>query len=338
MAWINIPSTTHPSARRDASMACDPSLHKIVLYGGSNAAVLNDTWEFDINTRVWTNFTPGTTPGSRWYHTMCWDGEKVILIGGLNGSATPQQTTHSYNFTTHNWTLRSSTIPNFSTLVASNNYAFRAVYNPSDDLVHMFAFGPSLATWHWTWNRTTNTWTRLTDPTRPSTPTGLESQTSTAVGWDGEKIILYFGVQYIPPSTINLFNVTWKLQSGNWVDMAISAPGSRDPSQSFAGWPYMIGRGMLLSCAGPGGGSIGETWLMNRTSWADISPSEGILPARFNHCVASDGITAVVFGGQGSGFLSDTHISVNRPNLTTSPGMPAIYHNGQWHITPSMPI
>lgn len=65
-------------------MAYDSSRQVIVMFGGRDAAgnPLNDTWEYDGNTRI--QVFPEVSPTAREQHTMTYDlaRQRVVLFGG----------------------------------------------------------------------------------------------------------------------------------------------------------------------------------------------------------------------------------------------------------------
>ncbi|MEK6371405.1 MAG: kelch repeat-containing protein [Acidobacteriota bacterium] len=84
----------YPSARNEARMVYSPSLHRMVLFGGSTpvdrgtkvAYELNDTWE---RTGVrWIQRFPAHNPGRRSAHVMVYDSNRnrILLFGGRTGT------------------------------------------------------------------------------------------------------------------------------------------------------------------------------------------------------------------------------------------------------------
>ena len=68
-AWVPQSPTTSPPGRFDASMAFDPAIGEIVLFGGVSAGgVLDDTWTYDGLT--WTRQSPAVSPSARFGASM----------------------------------------------------------------------------------------------------------------------------------------------------------------------------------------------------------------------------------------------------------------------------
>ncbi len=80
-----------PPPRRYHSMAFDPDRERVVLFGGSDSSMLDDTWEFDGE--EWEKLcgagTTCTGPTARRMHAMAYDQVRgrTVVFGGWDGSA-----------------------------------------------------------------------------------------------------------------------------------------------------------------------------------------------------------------------------------------------------------
>ncbi len=88
--WTDHPGSKilAPPAREMASMAFDPKLHQLILFGGLGAAgVLSDTWAW--NGASWTEQPSSSPPPpARESAAMAYDGSlNLVLFGGLGGPA-----------------------------------------------------------------------------------------------------------------------------------------------------------------------------------------------------------------------------------------------------------
>jgi len=105
----------HPKGRYGHCMAFDGD-DKVVIYAGvtrDRNTVINDTWEYDINTHIWTEYCTeddDIKPGpDRFWSSMTYGGEegKVIMFGGNIEEAFPdvqQNDLWEYDTNTHTWT------------------------------------------------------------------------------------------------------------------------------------------------------------------------------------------------------------------------------------------
>jgi hypothetical protein len=94
--WTLLPTSTGPTARNDFGLVWDAVNKKAVLFAGiqtDTAGVTGvpkqDTWEWDPETKAWTERTvAGNKPSQRYGHAMAYDGvrKKVVVFGGLDMS------------------------------------------------------------------------------------------------------------------------------------------------------------------------------------------------------------------------------------------------------------
>jgi hypothetical protein len=93
--WMNRSlSGTKPAARSGAALVYDSNRAKFVLFGGRgytgtdvrtrSGFNLDDTWEWDPVTGVWTDISPATHPSARSQHAMVFEKStgKILLFGG----------------------------------------------------------------------------------------------------------------------------------------------------------------------------------------------------------------------------------------------------------------
>jgi len=102
-------SETKPKERSCHNMAYSGN-NIIVLFGGYDEDIydcLQDTWEYDIVNKTWTEHNSGeldVKPVKRGHHRMSYIGNnKAILFGG-NETLIPYSDTWEYDSTTHLWT------------------------------------------------------------------------------------------------------------------------------------------------------------------------------------------------------------------------------------------
>ena len=74
-----------PGPREFVAMAYDATRKQVVLFGGSTAKVLNDTWVWDG--QLWTQ-SENMGPPARTSHALAFDSirERVVLFGGTDGA------------------------------------------------------------------------------------------------------------------------------------------------------------------------------------------------------------------------------------------------------------
>ena len=88
--WVDRTSTEYsPSARANHSMVYTTIEGRVMLFGGYDDTVRQDTWLWDGTAGTWTEVTPtGYRPGVRDNHAMVYDSSKnkVLLFGGKDSS------------------------------------------------------------------------------------------------------------------------------------------------------------------------------------------------------------------------------------------------------------
>jgi N-acetylneuraminic acid mutarotase len=89
-SWNAIQTTgVVPAARALSQMVYDPSIKRLVLFGGgTSSATFNDLWLFDYSGRSWApGATTGDTPSIRAGHGLVYDSSAgtIVLFGGSNG-------------------------------------------------------------------------------------------------------------------------------------------------------------------------------------------------------------------------------------------------------------
>jgi N-acetylneuraminic acid mutarotase len=106
-SWTDLrPEGSVPSGRSAHSMVYAPSSGQVILFGGYDEGLLNDTWAYDPTDNTWTDLDPaGGVPSPRGNHRMVYDSAsgQVILFGGYDGNAELYDT-WAYDPATNTWT------------------------------------------------------------------------------------------------------------------------------------------------------------------------------------------------------------------------------------------
>lgn len=83
--WTQIATPTAPPARQHYGLAFDAVRGRLVIFGGSGAGILNDTWEFDPAASAWRQLpVQGALPEARSRHEAAYvsDRGNTIFFGG----------------------------------------------------------------------------------------------------------------------------------------------------------------------------------------------------------------------------------------------------------------
>ncbi|MCI4332007.1 MAG: PKD domain-containing protein [Thermoplasmata archaeon] len=227
--WTNISAslTRSPPAVWGDSMAYDPDLKGIVLFGGRDSLQFyNFTWLF--NATGWWDITRSVGPGPRMVMAMAYDVHDRYLFG-LGGSFYNGAGWVSYN---DSWKLTLSGWTNVTGSVGGSPPAVpygAGTWDATDGYFLVFGGGSigSCGTISVTWSYTGGSWTNRTglSPTYPPTPSG-----STAMSYDplNHSVILFGG--YPPAPCTSPLNQTWAYQGGRWSNLTpglVTTPSAR---------------------------------------------------------------------------------------------------------------
>jgi hypothetical protein len=153
--WTKLmPAGQSPPAREAHAMAYDPSIQKVVLFGGRNYDAdvdYNDTWAFDPSSDSWMELKPSSAlPPERCSFSMTYDpsSDRLVLFGGLHRAAASQHLSDiwGYDAVANTWTE----LPTKGPGPAAREYP-ALVYCPSIDRVVMFGGASPRASLNDTW-------------------------------------------------------------------------------------------------------------------------------------------------------------------------------------------
>jgi hypothetical protein len=301
-SWTQQTTATSPSPSDAASMAYDPAIGKLVLFGGHTASGFGgETWTYDGET--WAKVEPSTSPSPRAEALMAYDPTigKIVLFGGFDGS----QTNDTWTFDGTTWTeLKPATSP---PLLEAPTMAYDAATG------EIVLFGGYYAGYHnetWTFDGTT--WTEANPSTRPPGRLGASMEYDPA----SEQVVLFSG-----NALGGARNDTWTYDGKTWTE---ANPGTRPPARLEASMAYEPAIGKLVLFGGYGqSGQRNDTWTYDGTTWTEANPSAR--PEERNAAsMAYDPAVGnvVLFGGTGPhGRLGDTWVYrpiVGPPSATIS--------------------
>lgn len=153
--WTQLAPATQPSARDLSNMAWCPNQNRVVLFGGRLGAggFYNDeTWTWDGT--IWTQESPGTVPGARYYGPMAADRNgNVVMFGGLGTGNVDLNDTWVWDGT--DWTEMFPATP-----PVAGNFTPLA-YDPNTQFTYLF-YGANSTVGHndtWVWDG--SEWTQL---------------------------------------------------------------------------------------------------------------------------------------------------------------------------------
>lgn len=171
-AWSPLgPSSPMPSARQGHSMVYDQRNGLMVLFGGQDAAgVQDDTWTCNLSTNAWVKMNPPSSPPPRTSHSMVYDDATgdVLLFGGQTVQYSPYNVillgdTWTYNVAANSWSQKSG-LP-----APSARYGHAMGYDSARRTAVLFGGVESggLMGDTWTRNSTTGLWMNMTPQPSP---------------------------------------------------------------------------------------------------------------------------------------------------------------------------
>jgi N-acetylneuraminic acid mutarotase len=144
--WTELkPAGDLPPVRGQPAMAYDPTLHRMIVFGGWDLeSELNDTWAYDPAGNTWTELKPaGGLPPVRAGHSLVYDPSRGLPIM-FGGSAGPSQDvtcfsdTWAYHSATNTWTQFDA----FEGVTPAARTGQSLVFDPSGDRLILFGGAP----------------------------------------------------------------------------------------------------------------------------------------------------------------------------------------------------
>jgi hypothetical protein len=314
--WVNVSTPgSVPSPRTGHRMVYDSKRHKIILFGGHDPAVhpsgnyvltshLNDIWELDPATNVWTNVTPttGAMPVGRADFGMAYDvaRDKIVIFGGeIDGWLAGD--TWEWDPASRTWTEKPA-----STLVYGGLFGAAMAYDPNRQQVILFG-GRAYYNWGqagtYAWDGTN--WIDVTPAVYPP-PRFIHAM---ATDLARSRVVMFGG-------TNNEYALTdtWEWDGNVWTQVVPSGivPSARnDPSMA-----YDAGRQVTVLFGGYEHND-NDTWSWNGSAWAMEHPQTN--PSSRSTAIVYDSSQSrlVLFSGD---LLSDTWYSQTTSGLPTVTG------------------
>ena len=214
ISWVEMEGDVRPPARSQAAMAYDPFRKSIILFGGSNAndpsttyGVVGDTWEWQSDTRKWSELHPTLSPEPRFSHGMVTDSgrAKVLLFGGYRASG-------------------ASTYP----VPGGSRYA------------------DELATGVWEWDGSTMTWTNRTPVPVAGAPIASQLPMMLSFDEGRQKLFLYDGPGTGAGSNGGDFR-EWDPISAGWASRDSGGAIDFNPAAGYVAYDSLRRRQVLIT-------------------------------------------------------------------------------------------
>ena len=266
-------ASAQPAPRYSVAAAFDPVRRELVTFGGrtNDGADSSETWRW--NGAAWNRYE-GPAPSARNGAAMTWDGQRILLFGGVRGQ---QPLGDTWAWDGERWTEIATTGPSARTLAGLAHDSRRG---------RVVLFGglsgstPRGDTWEWDGA----TWIARDVGNPPARSLhGLAYDEARGV------VVLFAGNSGLGPSTI--LGDTWMYDGTSWIEASPTRP--RD--HVAMAWSPALQRVAVFG--GYDGDQTNETLEWDGARWL-VSPATGVTPRLFavlNADVA--GGRMLLFGG-----------------------------------------
>ena len=298
-------SPVPPPGRAAASVTYDERHGTLVVFGGTGATVLDDTWTWDG--KGWVQRHPATSPAPRHDAAMAYDAARheVVLFGGMVQPAkggNPEQVTASDTWTWNgsSWQQKHPAhVPSFAP-----SWPPSMQFDPLTRTVLLVGFA-SATTGAQTWSWNGSDWSELASSSSPSVPGSLVS--------DGARILLLASGVFVAGRTITQ---TWAWNGVKWnlLNPAVNLP---DAGLVSGAYDPVTGQVVVLD---------GDTWTWDGTTWARQHPS--VQPHTLGYMAYVPAMHAVVSWGDRYNRDNTDMYAWDGANwrLVMQPGAPATPH------------
>ena len=282
-----------PSGRNYQSMVWDGQ--RVIMFGGYDGSPKNDLWWYDPVTNTWTQKIAqgaGGSPIARYSYSMVWDGTRVIMFGGCDGS-TYKNDLWWYDPVGNTWTQK---IANGAGGSPVGRSAHSMVWDGTRVIMFGGSDGSSYRNDLWWYDPTGNTWTQKIAQGTGGSPS---ARVYHPMVWDGTRMIMFGGAESSSPWVKN--DLWWYDPTGNtWTQKIAQNTAGSPPAR---GQITMDWDGQRVIVFGGNGSTpymndlwwydpVGNTWTQKIAQGTAGSPT-----ARYGHSTAWDGQRVIMFGG-----------------------------------------
>jgi Galactose oxidase, central domain len=251
--WKERFPSTRPPARSYASMAEDPALDGIVVFGGyGDSTYLDDTWLWSDGR--WRRLFTSQKPPARANAGMTYDAPSgdLVLFGGYDGRHWLGDT---WTFDGTTWHHRH---PEGSPPNATGPSLFGdPVSGRADEYGGYDGQFYQLQTWRW--RSDLGTWRRVFTSRSPSARSGAVAGLDAA----RHRVVLFGGL-----GDVNPYN-TWTFDGNDWT---LRHPAHQPPLSWGTATAYdPTLREVVAFGGGSSGGQLGDTWVWTGTDWATLA-------------------------------------------------------------------
>jgi hypothetical protein len=298
--WTNLQPTASPPFRATEGLAFESYSGLVVMFGGADTGLNNDTWLFSGNT--WAQQSPATSPSARTNLSLAQSPTpvRVVLFGGATGPGLVDSATWEFDLGVMNWidmtpVGASPVARQHANLVYDSQRSRTVLFGGTDGSSGLF-FGD---TWEWDGS----TWVDVTPAASPPARAWHSMTYDSARG----RTVLFGGYNG------SQLGDTWEWNGSSWTQVfPVAAP----PARSSGAIAYDASSRRVVLFGGSYGWPTGldDTWYYDGTNWYLEAPAGTVPPPQYLHrmigCPTLGGV--LVYGAYGNGWstLNDTWLHV----------------------------
>ncbi len=321
-AWTPMHPSPHPSGRESAGLTYNVVSDRLVLFGGYTGSESNETWSYDLNSDTWALMHPASAPSPRHYLPLAYDiaADRIVLVGGSTATGAPFNDTWTYDLGTDTWTNQNPAVRP----PARSEHAM--AYSSKADKVVVFGGltrtpgGAEIRNNDtWTYDLTTNTWTRMA-PVRAPSPRWYP-----VMAYDPKAdVFVLFGGATQPGDSAETWS--YDLNTDTWTSMN---PANPPAGREIPGFVYDAKADRFVLFGGKTASRVnGETWSYDyaNNTWALRIPEQApTAPENLQAIGENEGIRLVWVAPASPGSLPVTSYRVYR---STSSGSETLLTTG----------
>jgi hypothetical protein len=244
-----MPAAPGPVSAFGFSVADDPAIHRVVLFGGVDS--YDETWLWDGNR--WARARPRMSPPGRFQAAAAYDPDTrlVMLFGGRLASGRVVNDTWAWSGATWRELARGGGGQ------PSGEGALMAWDNAKREMVLVAPAADATGGETWVWSG--SHWSRQAGGEPPPTPIGGQ------MAFDSASNALLFVSALLPPLGPGM--TTWRFDERGWHTL----PGT--PPQATAGLALDPISGSLLLCSDPTPDAFAQLWRWSGAGWTSVPQS-----------------------------------------------------------------
>ena len=284
--WAPVPMPPAPAGRTGAVSTFDPTLGRIVLFGGAASPVQLRSDTFTWDGQDWREVPSAVHPTAREHAAMAFAAvaNRTVLFGGHDGNGGTADT----------WSFDGTTWSQLATPTAPSARQFHAMAaEPSGTLLLFGGIDNLFSSRDDTWRFLSTTWQQLAPAHRPS-PRQYHAM---ATDPDRHQVVLFGG-----GNGISALDETWLWDGADW---NLATPQNRPTARQYHAMTFAEERNEVLLFGGLDNAfyALDDVWGWNGTDWT-VHSTKTTPGQRYAATIANDPIRGETVCAGGSDFVT----------------------------------